>query len=211
MIQILNHIISDHIINNEIITNALKLILAFSLSSAFTKQVSKSLDLQMFSQLFSIYFIEKAKLKAITQILSQVLLFVDSNKLGLIIDILFKVVKRNFNWAEILQVVFKSLNKFYKTYKKTDEFDTDKQLDLYIEIIQHLGVDLIHHEDLIEFIYNLGLKSEKIRRFVWENRSVHEILTEIKELSQNSSTGSSLFKSENSAVIEFATIMVQTA
>jgi hypothetical protein len=199
----LNSMISTHFINNEVITIGLKLLLTFSLSNSFAKIVANEIDVVVIKELYRIYCVEKGKLKAIAQILSQVLGDISKNKAEIVMKILNKTIKLNYNWHELLSIIFAGFNKNAEKGTLTDQFLAEKNLSLYCEVISFFGNDLVKHEEFIEFLYKLGKKSEKLKRSLINNREVSEILREIAENGKSSGTGSSIYKSTNSRVVDF--------
>ena len=158
----INTFLADFLINNEIVTYCLKIVLAYALAAVFTKQVSEFVNLETLSSVFEVYFMEKFKIRAISQILSETLVYTEESKLEDSLKILFKVLKRNFNWSEVVHFIFKSFCRLLKT-KTCTLFLNQKSVDLYVELVVHLGGEMHQYEDILDFIHLLGLQHEEIK------------------------------------------------
>ena len=206
IIDQINTYLQKYLLNNEIVSSSLKIILAYSFASAFTRTVASILNIETISHIFSIYFMERTKVKAISQILSEIIIFVDYYKIKIIFEMLLKIIKRSFDFSEIIQAIFKGFCKIVKLKNVSDIFINDKSIEIFTELLIHIGGDIAQYEDLLEFIYVLGVTHEKIKLFIWKNEEVNEVLSGLKNLTLNSSTGSSLY---NPGTTTFQNMLMQ--
>ena len=109
---------------------------------------------------------ERTKVKAISQILSEIIIFVDYYKIKIIFEMLLKIIKRSFDFSEIIQAIFKGFCKIVKLKNVSDIFINDKSIEIFTELLIHIGGDIAQYEDLLEFIYVLGVTHEKIKLFI---------------------------------------------
>lgn len=193
IIEQLNLYLQLHILNNEIVTFALKIFMAFASAKTFTKIIAEKANVEGITKVFVAYFMEKTKCKAIIQIFSEILPFVYGNCVDLAVDVLLKVLKRNFESVVMIKIVFKGLLRFVKVREANETMVKDKAVEMYQELLMHLGNELVNCEEIIEYIYIIGVKSEKVQEYVWRSQEVQEVLKEILTKTQNSSTGSSSY------------------
>lgn len=205
----INFYITEFILNNEIITNSLKILVSYALSNTFTRNLSSALSPSCLITMYSIYFSDKVKVKSISQIFGKIIPFVHRDDLAKVLRLLIKILKNNMNSNEIMKISIKGLKTALK--KRPESIESllnEKAIDLYIDLFSYFSEELVNNAGFIKFIYGLGLKSEKVKELVWKNESVREVLEGVSFASPASSTGSSLSQNLNMKTSEMVSVIL---
>lgn len=208
-LKFLSFYINEYILNNEIVSSSLKILVSYALSNTFTKTLSTSINPSSLITVYSVYFSDKTKIKSLSQIFCQILPFIHKDELSKVLRILIKILKNHFNSKEIVKITIKGLKKVLKNRPESVEsLLTDKAVDLYIDLFSNFSEELAINGDFVKFIYELGLKSDKIKEFVWKNDGVKEALESINISSPVSSTGSSVSHTVNIKIPEMVSAIL---